>query len=91
MLDSIVYIESTKDYIRVHLDDGDAIESKYRISVLEEDLKGKGFLRVHRSFIIRTDKIKAFSNHDIDVNAVEIPIGASYREEVSKFLNKLKD
>jgi DNA-binding LytR/AlgR family response regulator len=91
LLDSIVYIESTKDYIRVHLDDGDAIESKYRISAIEEDLKEKGFLRVHRSFIIRTEKIKAFSNHEIDVSSVEIPIGASYREEVSKFLNKLKD
>ena len=91
MLDSIVYIESTKDYIKVHLDEGDAIESKYRISTIEEDLKGKGFLRVHRSFIINTDKIKAFSNNAIDVTSGEIPIGASYREEVVVFLSKLKN
>ena len=91
MLDSIVYIESTKDYIKVHMDEGDAIESKYRISAIEEDLTGKGFLRVHRSYIIRRDKIKAFSNHEIDVTLGEIPIGASYREEVLKFLSKLKD
>ncbi len=91
MIDSIVYIESTKDYIKVHLDDGETIESKYRISVIEEELKGKGFLRVHRSFIIRTDKIKAFSNHDIDLTSAEIPIGASFRKEVLVYLTKLKN
>lgn len=90
ILNSILFIESTKDYIKVNIDDGETIESKYRISVIEEELKDEGFLRVHRSFIIRTDKIKAFSNHDIDLGLSEVPIGASYREEVSAFLGSLK-
>lgn len=90
MLNAVVYIESTKDYIRIHVDEGEPIESKYRISVIEEELSGKGFLRVHRSYIIRTDKIKAFSNHEIVLAKAEIPIGASYRKEVSLYLESLK-
>jgi len=87
----IFYIESLKDYIKVHVKNGKHILSKYKIGDLEEELKHKHFLRIHRSYIINTDKISAFSINDIEVNSVEIPIGVSYKDDVISFLDKIKN
>ncbi|WP_299108237.1 LytTR family DNA-binding domain-containing protein [uncultured Tenacibaculum sp.] len=90
ILEDILFIESLKDYIKIHTTNNKKIVSKYRISEIEEELKEKNFLRVHRSYIINIDKISAFTVNDIEVNSTEIPIGASYKEKVVSFLNNWK-
>lgn len=89
LLNDILYIESLKDYIKITLTDR-YITSKYKISDIETELNPTVFLRIHRSFIINTNKITAFTLNDIEVAGQEIPIGASYRDEVMVFLEKLK-
>lgn len=90
IVNDILFIESLKDYIKIHTINNKRIVSKYRISEIESELKEKSFLRVHRSYIINTDKISAFTVNDIEVNSTEIPIGASYKEKVVSFLDNLK-
>ena len=90
IVNDILFIESLKDYIKIHTVDNKRIVSKYRISEIEQELKAKNFLRVHRSYIINIDKISAFTVNDIEVNSTEIPIGASYKEKVVSFLNNWK-
>lgn len=90
ILDEIVYIESLKDYIQIHLENDKAIVSKYKLGDIEQELMTYNFLRVHRSYIINTAKITAFSTHDIDVNNQEIPIGTSYKSSVIIFLEQIK-
>ncbi len=80
----ILYIESIKDYIRIYLKDQD-ITTKYKISEFEELLPDL-FLRVHRSFIVNTSKIDAFTTHNVEIDRKEIPIGISYKKEVMRFL-----
>lgn len=87
---AILYVESLKDYIQFHLKDNKRIISKYKISTIEEELKEKKFLRVHRSYLINTKKITAFTTHTIELDTVEIPIGVSYKEDVTAYLEKLK-
>lgn len=89
-LNDIVYIESLKDYIQIHLENDKTIISKYKLGDIEQELLAYNFLRVHRSYIINTSKITAFSSHEIDVNSHEIPIGASYKNEVILFLEQIK-
>jgi DNA-binding LytR/AlgR family response regulator len=89
-LEDIVYIESLKDYIKIHLDNDTSIVSKYKLGEMEQELSAYQFLRIHRSYIINTSKITAFSSHDIDVENHEIPIGASYKEAVVLHLDKIK-
>lgn len=86
----ILYIESDKDYIKIVLNDKNQITSKYKISDIEVDLNQDKFLRIHRSFIINSSKITAFTINEIEVNGIEIPIGASYKESVLDFLELLK-
>jgi DNA-binding LytR/AlgR family response regulator len=90
ILNDIVYIESLKDYIQIHLENEKTIVSKYKLGDIEQELLPYNFLRVHRSYIINTSKITAFSTHDIDVNNKEVPIGASYKENVIIYLDKIK-
>ncbi|WP_272151637.1 LytR/AlgR family response regulator transcription factor [Tenacibaculum aiptasiae] len=90
VINDILFIESLKDYIKIHTVDNKRIVSKYRISEIEQELKEENFLRVHRSYIININKISAFTVNDIEVNSTEIPIGASYKEKVVSFLNNWK-
>jgi two-component system, LytTR family, response regulator len=87
----ILYIESLKDYIKITTSDGKSVTSKYKISDIEAELEGNYFLRIHRSFIINSAKITAFTNNEIEINGVEIPIGASYKDTVILFLDELKN
>ncbi|HEY2583040.1 MAG TPA: LytTR family DNA-binding domain-containing protein, partial [Mucilaginibacter sp.] len=57
-IDNILFIESLKDYIKVHTTEK-PIVSKYKIGDLEKKLEKKGFLRVHRSFIVNLKNITA--------------------------------
>ncbi len=89
-LNDVVYVESIKDYIKVHKTDGSSIISKYKIGNLEEELLTHDFIRIHRSYIVNASKVTAFSNTDIEVSGKEFPIGASYKDQVDLFLEKLK-
>lgn len=89
-LDDILYVESIKDYIKVHKTDGNSVTSKYKISTLEAELPLEQFIRIHRSFIINANKVTAFSNTDIEVSGIEIPIGVSHKEQVDSFFERLK-
>ncbi|HCE58710.1 MAG TPA: hypothetical protein DER09_13005 [Prolixibacteraceae bacterium] len=84
--DEIVYIESLADYIKLHTTDKREITSKEKISVLEEKLPGF-FIRIHRSFIVNRKKVTGFNNNEVEVGAVVLPIGRSYKQQV---LMKLK-
>ncbi|MFK7770890.1 MAG: LytR/AlgR family response regulator transcription factor [Saprospiraceae bacterium] len=87
-INSILYIESLKDYIKVHTTEN-RIVSKYKISDIEKELAGKSFLRIHRSFIVNKTKVTAFTPHDVEIGKVEIPIGVSYKGIVLEILGKV--
>ena len=80
----INYIESIKDYIRIHLQDS-SIMIKHGITSFEEKLDTR-FLRIHRSYIINSTKITAFTKQDIEIGKIEIPIGDFYKAKVLQHL-----
>lgn len=84
VFDEINYIESVKDYIHIHTQDK-TIVTKEKISEFELKLPTT-FLRVHRSFIVNSPKLTAFTAQDVEIGAKEIPIGKSYKDEVLKRL-----
>jgi two-component system LytT family response regulator len=83
---NILYAESRKDYVDVHTGEG-IITSKYKISELEKELDGKGFLRIHRSFIIALQQVTAFSASAVEIGHKELPIGDNYKMLVAKLIN----
>jgi len=83
--DEILYLESIKDYVTIYTP-GKKIITKNTITKYEEMLPDR-FFRVHRSFIVNSSKISAYTHQDIEIGDKEIPIGTSYKRKV---IEKLK-
>ena len=83
-LDAVLYIESLKDYVKIHLANETHI-TKSSISAFEKKLDTR-FIRVHRSYIVNTNKITAYTKHDIEIGNVEIPIGENFRNNLTSLL-----
>lgn len=79
--EDIFYIESIGDYIKVITKQGQYVVNNTLKNLLEE-LPSLEFIRVHKSFIIAKSKIIFFEGNYVKVGDKEIPIGASYREEI---------
>ena len=81
----IDYIESMADYVITH-SLGKNLVTKDRISQLEGKLPSSVFIRVHRSFIVNTQKIEAIYGNTIELAGKKIPVCRSYKDKVGKFL-----
>lgn len=77
-LDEITYVESAKDYIKIYRQPGAPVMVKHSLTALAAKLPHNLFVRVHRSFIVAINKITAFTNYDIEIGKIEIPIGRQY-------------
>jgi DNA-binding LytR/AlgR family response regulator len=88
-LKDISYIESLKDYVKVHLDDSQkAVLSLISLKALEEKLPSSKFMRVHRSYIVSLDKISAISKNSIFIDKAEITVGEQYKETFKAIVEK---
>jgi DNA-binding LytR/AlgR family response regulator len=80
----IYYIEALKDYVVIHTN-----ETRFTIHSTMKDIETKmgtaDFIRVHRSFIVRLDKIASieFPNLTLENDKKVIPIGGSYRDDLN--------
>ncbi|WP_431167332.1 LytR/AlgR family response regulator transcription factor [Tenacibaculum halocynthiae] len=86
--DSILYIESLSDYIKIHTKNK-TIVTRETITNIQTKLPTTSFLRIHRSFIISISTINSYTNEYIEINKKAIPISRSYKEEVLNKLNSI--
>lgn len=77
----ILYCEAVDDYVKV-IAQNEQYLVHYTLKKLSEELPANNFLRVHKSYIIAKDKIKFFEGNYVKVADKDIPIGASYKEEI---------
>jgi DNA-binding LytR/AlgR family response regulator len=89
-MNEIYFIEALKDYVVINTND-----TRYTIHSTMKDIEVKlgteDFIRVHRSFIVRLDKITSidFPNLQLGNDRKLIPIGGSYREELTNRIKTL--
>jgi two-component system LytT family response regulator len=88
-LSEIKYIESSNEYIQIHLVNDEPVTTLIRLKVMEDQLPKNRFMRVHRSFIVNLDRIKVIERNRIvfDKN-VYIPVGEQYKESFQAFVDK---
>ncbi len=86
--DDILYVESVKDYIKI-VTESETHLIKHSITSFKQVLDER-FTRNHRSYIVNTKKITAYTKQDIEIGKLEIPIGKSYKSSVLEFLGELK-
>ena len=87
-LDEILYIESDKDYIKIIREDNPPVRIKQTITSVGEMLPKNQFLRIHRSFIVSISKVKSFTQKDVEINGVEIPVGRDYQQSLKSLLER---
>ncbi len=86
--EDIYFVEALKDYVVIN-----ALTTRYTIHSTMKDIERKlpseEFIRVHRSFIVRLDKIAAIEqpNLILENDKKVIPIGGSYKEDLNKRIN----
>ena len=85
-LSEIRYIEGLSEYVQVYTDKRKII-TKTSMAQMEEKLPNDSFLRIHKSFIISTSRIEAFTANTIEVQGKELPIGRSFKNGVLNALN----
>ncbi|WP_107039746.1 response regulator [Brumimicrobium mesophilum] len=86
--EEIFYVEALKDYVVINtIDDRYTIHSTMKD--IDKKLGDKEFIRVHRSFIVRLDKIASieYPNLQLENEKKTIPIGGSYKDKLVKRIN----
>ncbi|GLU53682.1 LytR/AlgR family response regulator transcription factor [Dyadobacter frigoris] len=76
----IIFIEGLDNYLKIHLTGQKPVVVRLTMKAILEKLPEKGFLRVHRSYIVSLDKIILVRNKIIKVGEEEIPLGSSFEE-----------
>lgn len=81
LFDEIKYVEGLRDYLKIHTT-SQTLVTKETMTAFVDLLPKEDFLRIHRSYLVSVRHITAFTNHDIEIGEIELPIGASFREDV---------
>lgn len=89
-LDTINFIESLDNYVKIHLTGQPAktLLSKVTVSQMENKLPQQDFLRINRKYIVRIDQVNVFTSNTIKLfTGDELPIGTTFRDAVRQTLN----
>jgi two-component system LytT family response regulator len=85
----ILYIQAKQNYVTIFTDKGNYMTLLY-LKNLEENLDSQLFIRVHKSYIVSVNKIKAIDANEIVIQSHRIPISRNYHEQVIKQVVKNK-
>jgi DNA-binding LytR/AlgR family response regulator len=87
-LKDILYIEALGNYMKIYTGEG-RFTILSTMKEIAEKLSGNDFVRVHRSYIVRLDRIESIEDQYIKIGAKHISIGKAYKEELTSSLNLL--
>lgn len=75
------------DYVKVITELDEPVITRERISHIIKELP-ETFLRIHRSFIVNSQKVAHFSKTEIEVNGTTLPISRTYKNEINNRLSQ---
>ncbi len=88
-LRNILYVEGLKDYIKIYEEGAPKpVLSLMSMKAMEDLLPASQFMRVHRSYIVRKDKIRVIDRGRIVFGKTYIPISDSYKQAFQEYLEK---
>ena len=89
-LNSIVYVESMSEYVRIFVEGKPKpIISLLSMKKIEEVLPADVFMRVHRSYIVNLCKIKEVSKMRIIYDGdVSVPVGDMYKDAFYDYIER---
>lgn len=85
--DDITHIQGLKDYAIIHTGSGKVV-IKGSVKAMLDIFPPSRFIRVHKSFIVATDKIRRIEHSRIIWGKYQIPIGRNYKEEIARVIGR---
>jgi DNA-binding LytR/AlgR family response regulator len=83
----IKYVEGMRDYVRIHLENQNAVMTLTGMKKIMQHLPASKFMQVHRSYIVNLTKISTVErNRIIFDKKVYIPVSDQYKEAFHNFL-----
>jgi two-component system LytT family response regulator len=88
--DSILYIESLKNYVAIYTDQKEQIITLLSMKELVERLPKEHFIRTHKSFIVSLNHLKYVDGGEIvlETTSDKIPLGITYRDNFFELLER---
>jgi two-component system response regulator LytT len=87
--DNILYIESLKDYIKIHLVNAPhPVVSLSSLKAIEEKLPAARFMRIHRSFVVAIDKVDSITKSTVHLGSTSISVGDQYKDAFKELLQR---
>lgn len=83
----ILWVEALADYVNIYCANGERHTLLATMKLMEDKLKKTDFARIHRSYIIRLDKIKEIEENSVSVGGKLLPISRGYKDNLYKKLN----
>ena len=84
-LRQISYFELYKRIITIYYGENQSLEYYSSMNELEDQLKGKNFLRIHRSYLVHLPYIIKFEKEGVTlIDHTFVPIGRTYHEKAKK-------
>ena len=84
----ILFVEAAADYMIIFTH-SQRFMVNITMKALNERLPERDFIRVHRTYTVRRDKIDSMEDNAVVVGGRKIPIGGSYKNKLYKSLNLL--
>lgn len=83
----ILYIEGWKEYLRIHCRQ-QVFTTLMSFSRLEELLPAKGFIRIHKSYMVAANKVSWVGNDELEAGGIRLPVARGRKEFVQEMLVK---
>ncbi len=88
-LSDIKYIESMREYLRIHIENQKPVMTLLSMKKMEEFLPVAVFMRVHRSYIVNLNKLTTIERNRIIFDKdVYIPVSEQYKTRFQEYLDK---
>jgi DNA-binding LytR/AlgR family response regulator len=85
VLDDILFVESSGNYIKIVLKE-EIITIRGKLSSILELMPTDGFVQVHRSFMVVQKHIKSIEGNQIFIDNYTVPIGKLFKVQLGRLL-----
>lgn len=84
----IYFFQSENRVVSIHLKDS-IIRIYQKLDAIETSIKHNNFLRIHKSYLINTNKVKKYEPKEVTMdNGIKLSISITYRTAVTEYYTK---
>lgn len=86
-LDDILYVQSTGNYMQFVLPE-EKLLTRLTMQEAETLLPSPVFVRIHRSYLVASNKVEKIERDSLWIGNRELPVGAGYAQEIGKITRR---